>query len=317
MDVRQLKYLIAIAEKRSIAAAAEALGMAQPSLSVQMKNLEHRLGTELFVRSPRGVTLNEAGEILLLHAGQILHAVEVATNEVREAGRNPSGPVIFGFPSSASMVLSVPLAETIRLEYPDIRLRAVDAMSGFIKEWLEEETIDLALLYETSGLVNAEVKTLLHENLYFYAAPDLWPFDSSLAQPVTLSSIQNIELVLPSKSHGLRMLIDQHCKQAGVTLNIVVEMDSLSQIKSLVSRGSACTILAPAAANDSETRGELIGAPLVDPVISRPVYLVRNPKRMRTKASAVVEKATIDVVRELVERNIWRGTLDTGALLEG
>lgn len=311
MEIKQLEYFIAIAENGSLASAAEVIGIAQPSLSVQLKNLESRLGAELFVRSHRGVTLTDAGAVLLDRARDILESVARTKHEVRQAGETPSGKVVFGFPSSVSMVLSVPLAETIRLEFPDIRLRAVDAMSGFIKEWLEEQTIDLAILYETSGLKDVEITTLLEEDLHFYAPPDLWPLETPPGTDVKLDALRDIELVLPSKSHGLRMLIDRATKSNFTDLNIVVEMDSLSQIKSLVSRGSAFTILAPAAANDFEARGELASSKIVDPVISRPVHLVRNPEKPRTRASFEVERCTIEVIAELVERGLWRGRILT------
>ena len=182
-------------------------------------------------------------------------------------------------------------------------------MSGFIKEWVEEQTIDLAILYETSGLKNAEVTTILEEDMHFLAPPDLWPLSTPPGEPVKLADLQDVELVLPSKSHGLRMLIDRFVKSAHVQLNIVVEMDSLSQIKSLVARGSAATILAPAAASDFELRGELVSSKIIEPVISRPVHLVRNPKKPRTRATSEVERSTLAVVTELVERGIWRGRL--------
>jgi len=310
MDVRQLSYFITVAESGSLASAAGVLGIAQPSLSVQIRNLEDRLGTELLVRSPRGVSLTDSGEVLLKHARTILEAIDAAKEEVRQAAATPSGKVVYGFPSSVSMVLSVPLAETIRLEHPKVRLRAVEAMSGFIKEWLEEMSIDLAILYETTGLKDAEVKTLLYEDLYFFAPADLWPFDAKPGEPITLSELSKAELVLPSRSHGLRMLIDRAAKSAGVQLDVVVEMDSLAQIKSLVARGSAATILAPAAAYDFEERGELASSLIIEPKISRPVHLVRNPQLTRTRASLEVEKTTIDVVRDLVERGIWRGRFE-------
>lgn len=307
MEIRQLEYFLAIAAQGSLASAAEVIGIAQPSLSVQLRNLERRLGTELFVRSPRGVTLTAAGLVLLDRAEAILMAVEQAKEDVRQAGTTAAGPVVFGFPSSVSMVLSVPLAETIRLELPDIRLRAVDAMSGFIKEWLEDKSIDLAILYEISGTRNLEVTTLLDEDMHFYAAPDNWPFPTPPGEPVPLRALSALDLVLPSKSHGLRMLIDRATRSASISLNVVIEMDSLSQIKSLVARGSAYTILAPAAAADFWQRGDLASAPICEPVISRPVHLVRNPDRPRTRASLEVERCTIKVVADLVRRNHWSG----------
>ena len=309
MEIKQLRYFLKIAEKGSLAAAAEALGIAQPSLSVQVKSLETRLGTELLVRSTRGVVLTRAGEILLDRSQEILAAVEATKQEVREAGSKPSGRVVFGLPSSASMVLSVPLSETVRLVCPEIHLRTVDAMSGFIKEWLDGQSIDMALLYETTGLKNAEVTTLLYEDLHFYSPPDLWPLSVPPGSDVPLAELSDIDFVMPSKSHGLRMLIDRACKDACVALRVVVEMDSLSQIKSLVARGSAYTILAPAAAHDFEARGELASSRIVAPVITRPVHLVRNPDRPRTRAATEVERITLEVVDDLVRRNIWRGQL--------
>jgi len=309
MDVRQLGYFIAVAECGSLASAANSIGIAQPSLSLQVKNLEQRLGTQLLVRSPRGVTLTDAGKVLLRHARIVIEAMELAKEEVRQAGTMPTGKVVFGLPSSVSMALSVPLAETIRIELPNVRLRTVDAMSGFIKEWIEEQSIDLGVLYETSGLTNAEVYTLLHEDMHFYAPADLWPLPTPPGAPVRLADLQGIDMVMPSKSHGLRMLIDKSCRAARVSLEVVVEMDSLAQIKSLVARGSACTILAPAAAQDFEDRGELVSSVIVDPRISRPVYLVRNRQRTRTRATQEVERITRDVIADLVNRGIWRGTL--------
>lgn len=310
MEIKQLSYFIAISECGSLASAADKIGISQPSLSVQVKNLEGRLGAELLIRSPRGVTLTDAGEILLRHAHSILKSVESAKHEVQQAATMPSGKVVFGFPSSVSMVLSVPLAETIRLEFPQIRLRAVDAMSGFIKDWLEEKSIDLAILYETSGLHAVESQILLREDLHFFAPADNWPLETAPGEPVRLSDLTDVDMVLPSKSHGLRMLIEKACRSSANTLNVVVEMDSLSQIKSLVARGSACTILAPAAAHDFEERGDLVSSLIIDPRIDRPAYLVRNPDKARTRASWEVEKCTIQVVTELVERGIWRGRLE-------
>ncbi|MEM9756662.1 MAG: LysR family transcriptional regulator, partial [Pseudomonadota bacterium] len=96
MDVRQLSYFIAVAENGSLASAANVIGIAQPSLSLQIKNLEGRLGTELLVRTPRGVSLTDAGEVLLRHARHILNAVALAKEEVRQAGTTPTGRVVFG-----------------------------------------------------------------------------------------------------------------------------------------------------------------------------------------------------------------------------
>jgi len=315
MDIKQLRYFVAIVEEGSLSGAAARIGVAQPSLSQHVKTLEGRLGAELLVRSSKGVTATDAGNILVQRAREILAAVESATEEVRLAGSEPAGRVAFGLPSSVSMVLSVPLAERVRAEFPSIHLRAVEAMSGFIRDWLQDQSIDMAVLYDVASLRTLHARLLMTEDLHFFASPAAWPLDTEPGQPVALGRLRELDLVLPSGSHGLRILIDRFARSHAVQLNVVLEMDSLTQIKVLVARGSACTILAPASAVDSRLKGELVSAPIIDPVIRRPVYLVRNPARINTRASREVETLAIAVIEDLVVSGAWQATLvsDTAA----
>jgi LysR family nitrogen assimilation transcriptional regulator len=308
MEIRQLRYFTVIAEEGSISAASEKLCVAQPSLSQQILRLEEQLGVALLVRSSRGVVLTEAGRLLLEHAHAIIERLERAREEVRQAGTVARGTVSFGLPSSVSMVLSVPLAETVRQELPKVRLRAIEAMSGFIQDWLLDQSVDLGILYDVRGVRHLTHVPLMSEELCFFSAPDSWPFPGAPGAPVSLPQLGTAELVLPSRTHGLRAMIDAHARTLGVTLNVVLEMDALSQIKTMVARGSGYTILASAAANDSVERGDLIMAPIVEPALVRTVYLVRNPAKPATRASHAVEAVTREVIRDLVARGIWRAS---------
>lgn len=306
MNLRQLKYFVAIAAEGSLSSASQKLNVAQPSLSQQIRKLEEDLGVELFLRSSRGVAVTEAGQLLLLRAGQILDWVAETETDLKQMGADPVGEVSFGLPSSISMVLSVPLAETVRMQLPKVKLRAVEAMSGFIQDWLVEQSVDMGMLYDVSAVRHLAYKPLMTEELCFFSAPDAWPFRSRAGQPVRLADLAEVELVLPSRSHGLRALIDRAARANRVDLNVVLEMDALSQIKALVARGSGYTILAPAAAFDRVQRGELLMAPIVDPAISRSIYLVRNPARPQTRAARAIEEVTMEVISDLVRRGIWR-----------
>ncbi len=311
MDVKQLRYFIAIAEEGSLSAAAQRVNVAQPSLSQHVLSLERQLGVTLLDRSPRGVTLTQSGQVLLSHARKVTRAMDEAVEAVRQSGAEPMGDVSFGLPSSVSMVLSVPLAETVRLELPKVRLRAIEAMSGFIKTWLEDQSIDMGMLYDISAVRHLSHTQLMTEELHFFSAPDAWPFPARAGASVRLADLAGVELVLPSPHHGLRVMIDRFARAQGVTLNVATEMDSLSQIKTMVARGSGYTILAPAAAIDFVEHGELIMAPIVEPRLMRPVYLVRNPAKPVTRASHEVERITLEVIHDLVSRGIWQ-TLESG-----
>jgi LysR family nitrogen assimilation transcriptional regulator len=305
MDIKQLKYFIAIAEEGSLSAASSRLHVAQPSLSHHVVKVERELGVTLIKRSSRGVALTESGQILLKHAREICASMDDCRDKVRQSGGIPKGEVSIGMPSSVAMVLSVPLTETILVEQPHIRLRVVEAMSGFIRTWLEDQTIDLAFLYEVNELRHCEVSKLMSENLYFFAAPDNWPLATPPGTPVPLSAIQQLDLILPSPNHGLRQTLERYAKTLGRPLNVIIEMDSLAQIKELVVRGSGYTILAPAAANDRVYRGDLVMSRIVEPVISRPVYFVRNQAKPMTDACGAMERTVLDVVEDLVRRKIW------------
>jgi LysR family nitrogen assimilation transcriptional regulator len=306
MDIRQLKYFVAIAEEGSLSAAAQRVNVAQPSLSQHVIALEGELRVKLLERSPRGVTLTGSGQVLLGRAREIIAAMDDAKEAVRQSGGEPQGDVAFGLPSSIAAVLSVPLAETIRLQLPKVRLRAIDAMSGFIKTWLEAQSIDLGMLYDIHTVGHLKHRLLMSEELHFFSAPDAWPFETPAGSPVRLADLARVDLVLPSQHHGLRIMIERAIKSHGVVLDIATEMDGLGQIKTLVARGSGYTILAPAAAIDFVDRGELIMARIVEPRLVRPVYVVRNPAKPVTQASLAVERIALEVIHDLVARGIWQ-----------
>ncbi|WP_375690669.1 LysR family transcriptional regulator [Pseudooceanicola sp. LIPI14-2-Ac024] len=307
MNIRQLQYFIAIAETRSLSSAAQKVGVAQPSLSQQVANMERELGVRLIERSPRGSVPTPEGEVLLRHARDICARLDRCIDEMREIGGVPRGDVRFGMPPSVSMVMSVPLAETVRLDLPEVRLRASEAMSGFIRTWIEDGTVDLGFLYGDEMVKDLRATHVLDEQLCFFSAPDAWPLETAPGSPVRLRDLRGVEMVLPGAPHGLRRILDRAASDAGTALTVVTEMDAMTQIKELVARGSGYSIFAPAACHDFVASGRLVSAPIVDPVISRPVYLVRHPDSPASRAVKAVERVTLSVAREMVERGIWQG----------
>ena len=313
VDIRQLRYFIAIADQHSMSLASEKLGVAQPSLSHHVMRIEQELGVQLLVRSTRGVTLTESGQRLYDHAHTIIRAVETAVSDLREHSGELAGPVSFAFPSSVSNVLTVPLAETVRNEFPGIVLRAMDAMSGHVQTWLSEGTIDFGILYDTNCARDLQMRPLMTEELYLVAAPDTWRGETAnngiAKEAVTLADCRGLGLILPQRAHGLREMIERHAQAREIRLDVVLEMDSLCRIKTMVSRGSGYSILAHAAVHEELERGELILVPIRDPQMRRTVCLASNPARPVKRAVKEVERLTVDIVSELVRKGYWRGEL--------
>lgn len=310
MDSRQLGYFREIVECGSLTAAARRLAIAQPSLSQHVRNLEGELGAALLLRTAKGVVPTEAGQLLFKYAVKVTELLQQAGEEIRLTEVHPSGRVTFGLPASISMALSVPLAETVRVEMPRVQLCAIEAMSGHIRQWVGAGEIDIGLVYDLEGLSDYTSQLLLHEELYFYSAADDWPFEVPPGSPVPLDAVAALDLILPSMNHGLRLLVERMTASTGKAIRVVVEMDSLQQIKTLVARGSGYTVLSPAAVHDLTTTGALVGGPIVEPAIRRPVHLVRSTRRPVTAASRALEAICVEVIRDLVARRIWQAELN-------
>ncbi|MFT4174678.1 MAG: LysR substrate-binding domain-containing protein [Rhodocyclaceae bacterium] len=162
MDVRHLKYFVAVAEELSFSRAAERLHISQPPLSLQIHALEEELGTELFVRTSRKVALTDAGKKLLLHARRILADIDRAMVETRRVGRGELGELRIGF--SASLPFTSFLPRVLR-EYgeshPEVDVQLSSMMSAEQFEAILRGRLDIGLL-RYSGL-GAPAGIELHE----------------------------------------------------------------------------------------------------------------------------------------------------------
>lgn len=314
MDIRQLRYFVAIAEERAISRAAERVGVAQPSLSQHVMRLEEELETQLLVRDARGVVLTETGALLLAHARQILKYIDLAREDIRHHGNEARGQVSVALPGSVSQPLSVPLVQAAEERLPAVSLRIIEGMSGHIERWIEDGQVDIGVIFNAGHVRHLSVRKLLTEDLFLVLAPraargPVGP-NGILRDPVPLSAVAGMRLILPSVTHGLRDLIDRNARAAGLSLRVQTEIDALPQIKKLVELGSGVSILSLAAVHDELREGRLAAARIVEPTIQRSVHLVRNPGQLVTRASLEVEALLLDVMRTLVQRGLWQASLE-------
>jgi LysR family nitrogen assimilation transcriptional regulator len=311
MDFRQLRYFVRIAELGSLSAASHRLGIAQPSLSQHVKHLEEELGVELLVRTSRGVSVTESGKVLLDHASSVLRSLDAAVSDIRDRAGEPRGPVSVAFPSSASNVLSVPLAEAVRRDFPKIILRTMDAMSGHVEQWLTEGAIDIGIIYDVNETRHLRVTPLLTEDLFLIAPASSWPHefgpDGISRVSVTLAECAELGLILPHRTHGLREIVERFAQTRNVQLKVILEMDALTHLKTLVAHHVGYSILAPAAVTEEVEQHKFVLVPIKDGPLRRTVYLARNPLRIITRAAVEIERLTVELVGDLVRKGIWRG----------
>ena len=147
MELRHLRYFLAVAEHGHITRAAEALGIQQPPLSLQIQALERELDVQLFRRKPRGVELTEAGKALYEDARAILGQVDRALARVKRTARGEQGRVVVGFNSSAPMVPFVPrVIRSFQESFPLVSLSFVETGTGELVDGLRSETVDAAFI---------------------------------------------------------------------------------------------------------------------------------------------------------------------------
>jgi LysR family nitrogen assimilation transcriptional regulator len=295
MDIRGLRYFVAIVDCGSLTKAAERVCVAQPALSQQLAGLELELGVPLLVRSPKGVAPTDAGMTLYRHARTILKQLEVTRSDVRATGSGISGTVAVGLPTTAAAVLAMPLVRAVRLNYPDIRLQLFESMRGYIGELLANLRLDFAILFRDADSRAVELEPLAEESLCLIGQPlPAWPL--SVAQDtVDLAALDGLPLVLPSAAQGLRLLVERAFAQAGVALNVVADLDSLPCLLSAASEGLACTVLPKSAL---AATGLTIPNWRIAPDIRRTLSLCWPRSGPRTPAAGAVEK----LLREIVAR---------------
>lgn len=213
MDARCLNSFLKIAELRSINRAADALGVAQATLSQQLLRMEDEIGAKLFRRTNRGVTLTEPGRIFQEHATHLLASWSRAFEDVRQFNVEPTGAISLALPPSISRMVGVPLIQAVERTAPQVSLRLIEALSGSILPWLESSAIDLAILHDGGALRHLSTRRLTWEEMFLIGPPGKFGVNIDDIPAIDPTEISGYPLVTPGSQHGLRGLLDRGGKE--------------------------------------------------------------------------------------------------------
>jgi len=303
MELRQLRYFIGVSEAGSLLKASGRLHIAQPALGQQIAALESEVGAQLFDRSSRGMALTDAGKVFLEHAKVVLSDLDRARDAVRGAGSVPRGEVALGLPTTVGLTATVAILKACRARLPDVRLKIVEAYSGFLREWLLSGRLDLAVLFGDNAEAGLAKQPLLDEWLVFVAGAAA----PRLPKKLPLASLATWPLILPGKEHGLRKIIDDACAPMGIALDVVAEVESLGSVKRAAQAGLGATILSMGSVAEEVASGQLQNARLDSPAMARRVVCATNIARPATQAKAAVHALVQEVIREMVQSKSWPG----------
>ena len=297
MEIKGIRYFIAVAELGSISRAAEQLGMVQPALTRHIKQLEDEFGVQLLNRLPRGVQLTAAGREFLEHCRRITEEVSRAKHELTAHGDKPKGSLVFGASPTLGRVLMPTIIEQSMVEFPRIALKVVEARSIRLHDLLLTGELDMAILTNPIGSHRLNLQPLVSEPLCVVGKYGWRARGSNVA----LEELSRIPVMV---TPGMRSLASGEFGKHKVRLQVVAEIESIETIRCLVNLGKGLTIV-PASAFLEDLRDKALQAnPIHAP--DRQRTLVLASRTDNADAPAVRELSRI--VRLAVSQTIGSGT---------
>jgi DNA-binding transcriptional LysR family regulator len=247
MELRHLRYFVAIAEEGHITRAAARLGIQQPPLSQQIRALENELDALLFRRLPRGVALTPAGEAFLVEAREILTRVDEARAAAMRAARGEQGRIGIGFTSSASFHPLVPRAiREFREAHPLVALSLEENGTAELVTGLRQATLDVAFVRSPieagAGLI---VESVLEESMVAALPAGHRLSAGAAAPPLPLAELSAQTFILYRRplGPGLYDAIIAACQRAGFAPQIGQEAPRMLSTLSLVAAGLGVTLI--------------------------------------------------------------------------
>jgi LysR family hca operon transcriptional activator len=233
MELRHLRYFVAVAETESLSLAAKArLHTSQPSLSRQIRDLEKEIGAQLLTRGARGIELTPAGRVFLDHARAVLSQVETATEAARRIAHPAKPCFVMGFLTGHELTWLPEALRILRAELPNVDVMISSQYSPLLADGLSKGRIDAAVLRREKGVPGLAFRLLVKEPLTV-----ILPGDHHLAARQVISPGELVGETFVTVSHTapvLRAAIDDYLKQSGINITPAHEADHLAMAMSLI-----------------------------------------------------------------------------------
>ena len=287
MDLRRLKYFLAVAEHGSLAKAAGALEVSQPTLSQQIGALERDLASVLFDRTGRGMQLTEPGRLLCDHARRLLANAEAARIAIAELESGTSGMVSVGIIHTYSTAFLPKVIAAFGKLHPGVSLKVEEATALGVERAILSGRLDVGIAFAPPEHPELGVDVLFEERLALVLAKNhAW----SSRRSIPITSLRQIPLALLTSAFATRRILDA-ALGPGSKLDIKVEMNSVEALIELAKDGGFPTVLADRSLG---SRKDLAVVPIGPPWIKRSGALLWDAHRYQTAAA----RAFMAVVRQ-------------------
>ena len=298
MRLRQIICFVRVCELGSISRAAAELNIAQPALGLQIRGLEHEFGTELMVRSSRGVTPTEAGELVLEYSRTIVRQDRELRNKLKELRHDKPTAVKLAMTASLIHLIAGAVIEEARDQLPNVHLEVIEGASELVAGWVEDERVDIGLAFGSFPTRSVEELPLLIERLYYLSAP------GARYETITLAEVLSMPLALPNEQNSIRHTVENAARSLDMAVVGQYEIASLHASRAIARRGIAGVIAPYGGIAADHQRGELSVRMIVEPMLERTLFLMRRADR---SVSPIEERLTA-IVRETLFRETGEKT---------
>lgn len=287
VEIHQLRYFVAVAERGHFTRAAADLAVAQPSVSKQIRKLEQELGTPLLDRGHGHVALTQAGEVLLPWAKRVLNDLATAQLEVRDVEGLARGRLSIGATPSLTTVLLPSLLARFHAAHPGIALAVREAGSRDLLRGLAQGEVELALVILPIAEGAFAATPLFHEELVVAV-----PRGHALARRrnVRMSELRELPFVMFREGYDLRLATLTACQGAGFEPQIAIDGGEMDGVLRMVERGLGIAVVPRSVA---EPRSGLIGVRLTEPPLERTIGLAQRRDWRLSRAAEAFAKLAV------------------------
>jgi DNA-binding transcriptional LysR family regulator len=275
LNLDQLRAFVGVVELGSFSAAAERLGVTQPAVSMQVRQLEKRLGVQLIERVGRRAKASAAGHELLLHAARIEAAVSQALEAVAPHSSGATGRVRIGTGATACIFLLPPLLRELRQRHPGVEITVTTGNTADIVKAIDDNRLDVGLVTLPLSGRSLHVVPVLDDEFVAIA-----PREIGLPQRVSAAALAERPLLLYEPGGNTRRIADQWLAKAATPLRPVMSLGSVEAIKQMVGAGLGCSILPQMAVRGEMASGALVVRSLTPRLKRRLALVLRRDKRL-------------------------------------
>lgn len=271
--------------------AAQRLNIVQPALSTQIAKLESEFGQTLFERTPKGMVPTEAGKRAFELFAPLLDQLVQARRSLADDRSDATAQIRIGLVASATNAALVDTLAYFVQHHPNIRIYVTLGFSVELIDKLRNQELDTIVINQTFGDEAFDCRDILDEDLVLVSGAQTV---LNIDVPVPLHALGPLNLVLPSRRHGLRRAIEDVVRAHTIELEPHLEIDDATLIEGLIQQTNYVSILPASMVNRGLLTGALRAYPLAPPGMSRRMICLHDPTRPGTP----METAFIDMLAE-------------------